>query len=501
MIFLETGLRGLSKKNYYMNKNIIFVFGNFNILHPGHLRLFQFIKSLKKEVYIGLIPDKDVEESVFINEILRKENLDSNSLVDKCLIIENSIEETIMEYKPYAVVKGKEYENAFNPELKILESYGGKLIFSSGDVVFSSKALLKNELGPINNDLISVPMDFLKRHKINFDNITNIIEGFSKIKVLVIGDLILDKYITCEPLGMSQEDPTIVVKPIDSKVFVGGAGIVALHGSALGSHVWFSSVSGIDEQRGFIDQELREIETKIFKDPNRPTILKERYRSKGKTLLRVSRLSENSIDASLQKKLLNYVRPIIKKVDMILFSDFNYGFLPNEVVNEVIKLGKKHKKIMIADSQSSSQIGDISRFNNMDLICATEREARISVSDKEIGLVQLAEMLQKKSCASNIFLKLGEEGTFFHVLDELRQEFITDKINALSNVAIDTAGAGDSMLIGSSLSLATGASVWESAYIGALCAAIQVNRIGNIPLQQKYLLNLIKDQKNFYENN
>ena len=94
-----------------------------------------------------------------------------------------------------------------------------------------------------------------------------------------------------------------------------------------------------------------------------------------------------------------------------------------------------------------------------------------------------------------------EEGTFFHVLDELRQEFITDKINALSNVAIDTAGAGDSMLIGSSLSLATGASVWESAYIGALCAAIQVNRIGNIPLQQKYLLNLIKDQKNFYENN
>ena len=73
MIFLETGLRGLSKKNYYMNKNIIFVFGNFNILHPGHLRLFQFIKSLKKEVYIGLIPDKDVEENVFINEILRKE--------------------------------------------------------------------------------------------------------------------------------------------------------------------------------------------------------------------------------------------------------------------------------------------------------------------------------------------------------------------------------------------------------------------------------------------
>jgi len=81
--------------------------------------------------------------------------------------------------------------------------------------------------------------EYISRHKIEFENLKKIIDSFSSLKVLVIGDTIVDEYITCEPLGMSQEDPTIVVSPLASNKFIGGAAIVASHAKTLGADVKF----------------------------------------------------------------------------------------------------------------------------------------------------------------------------------------------------------------------------------------------------------------------
>ena len=128
-----------------MKKDLIIIFGNFNILHPGHLRLFRYAKSMKKYLWIGLLGDQISQNNALLSEQDRLETLEVNSYVDKCFIVNESIEEVILKHKPFGVLKGKEYENSINSELEPLKSYGGKLIFGSGDVSFSSIDLLRKE--------------------------------------------------------------------------------------------------------------------------------------------------------------------------------------------------------------------------------------------------------------------------------------------------------------------------------------------------------------------
>ena len=220
--------------------------------------------------------------------------------------------------------------------------------------------------------------------------------------------------------------------------------------------------------------------------------MKQRFRSKGKTLLRVSTLSENSVNKDIQDKILIKLKTLIKEIDLIIFSDFNYGVLPQELVNGITKLAKDNNVMVSADSQSSSQTGDISRFLNSDLITPTEREARLSLRDNQIGLVSLAKSLLNKTSAGNILLKLGEEGILVHPGKVNSKNEVTDRIGALNDSPKDVAGAGDSLLVSSSLALLCGSNIWEASYIGSIAAAIQVGRVGNTPLQFKEILNQIK---------
>ncbi|MDA7602377.1 PfkB family carbohydrate kinase [Gammaproteobacteria bacterium] len=476
-----------------MNKDLVLIFGNFNILHPGHLRLLRFAKSLNKKLVIGLYSDRLAKDAVFVSENLRLESILSNNWVDDAFIVDQEIGEVIQDLKPYAVIKGKEYENKDNPEEKSLNKYGGQLIFSSGDVSFSSIDLLRKEYFEIDKYPIRNPSGFINRHSISKSRLIKIIDNFKKKNICVIGDIIVDKYTTCEPLGMSQEDPTIVVKPLSSSSYMGGAGIVALHGNALGTNVNFISVVGDDDQSKFVEEKLKEkVNAFLIRDSNRPTTVKERFRAKNKTLLRVSNLSDSFISSEIQQSIISHLSKIVSSLDLIILSDFNYGVLPDDLIKEITKIAQSNKVMIVADSQSSSQTGDIARFKDMHLITPTEREARISIRDNQVGLVKLAEKVKGISNCEYMFIKLGEEGLFLHVRDNKEKEsYMTDRIMALNSSPVDTSGAGDSMLTSSSIVLACGGNIWESAYIGSICASIQVSRLGNVPIDKDDLLNLI----------
>ena len=471
----------------------VLVTGNFNILHPGHLRLLRFAKECGNYLIVAVVSDKIAGNSAHVPEELRLEGVMSNNWVDEAFVIEDSVQSLIQSLQPDIVVKGQEHQNNFNPEQDILESYGGKLIFGSGESVFSSLDLLRKDFSSSMTSTLSLPEDFLDRHKIKREKLEALIKGFSEVRVCVLGDLILDEYITCEPLGMSQEDPTIVVAPVGSTKFIGGAGIVAAHASGLGAQVHLISICGADQAGTFSKQELEThgVNCHIIEDESRPTTLKQRYRSKGKSLLKVSHLHQHAISESFQLAFFNKIHTLIDKIDLIVFSDFNYGALPQDLVDKITDLAKRNNIIISADSQSSSQIGDISRFKGMDLITPTEREARVSERNNEDGLIVLAEKLKLKSLANNLFLKLGEEGVIIY--PNKKKNLITDRLPSFNSSPKDTAGAGDSLLITSSLSLACGANIWEAAFLGSLSAGIQISRVGNIPLKAKeLLLELIK---------
>ena len=189
----------------------------------------RFAKELGTYLIVGVNSDRIAGNAALVNEKLRIEGIQSNNWVDESFIIDESVTDIISKIKPDYVVKGKEHEHLFNIEDSVLNSYGGKLVFSSGEVVFSSMDLIHKVIRQNANSNFKLPEDYLARHSLTLNNLKETIHQFTSLKVIVIGDIIIDEYITCDPLGMSQEDPTIVVTPVESKRFLGGAAIVAAH--------------------------------------------------------------------------------------------------------------------------------------------------------------------------------------------------------------------------------------------------------------------------------
>lgn len=467
------------------HKRIVFVSGNFNIVHPGHLRLLRFAAECGDFLIVGVYHNQVL--GAMLDEVLRLEGIKSISLVNYAFIIRNEPENFIRLFRPAVVVKGKEHELKFNPEKKAVEEYGGKLLFSSGDISFSSLDLLKREFLEYNPSTIKIPSDFMVRHGFTLTDLKTILLNIKNLKVIVVGDLIIDEYITCDPLGMSQEDPTIVVTPVASEKFIGGSGIVAAHARSLGAEVHYFCVAGNDTISEYAKEQLNRINiyTHFFVDESRPTTYKQRYRVDGRTLLRVSHLRQHDVAKELAGKILNDIKKDIEGTDVLIFSDFNYGGLPQLLVNDLIQLCREKKIMMVADSQSSSQVGDVSRFKHVELLTPTEREARLAMRDFSSGLVVLAELLRKKTKTNNIIITLGKEGLLIHANHTDEGEFLTDRIPAMNTAPKDVAGAGDSFLVCCSLAMAVGADIWKSAFLGSIAAACQVGRIGNLPLTQK----------------
>jgi len=471
----------------------VFVSGTFNVLHPGHLRLLKFAKANGDRLVVGVLTDRVAGSAAHVPQDFRLEAVKMNGLVDEAFLVDSAVEEVILKLKPALVVKGKEHKSHENPEQKAVDSYGGKLLFSSGDVVFSSLDLIRREMASQEQKSISLPKQFMSRRKVTAKSLIDVMQKIKGLKVVVVGDVIVDEYISCDPLGMSEEDPTIVVTPISSRTFIGGAAIVAAHAASLGAHVKFFSVVGDDASAKFCRDELSKfgVDHHLLVDDSRPTTLKQRFRSRSKTLLRVSHLAQRLIDESFQNELAAKLAKACSDADLLIFSDFNYGTLPQGVVDQVTAIAAKNKTKIVADSQSSSQIGDISRFKNVDLLTPTEREARLALRNTEDGLVVIAELVCVAANAGAAIVKLGEQGVLLHA--RKGKTFETDQIPALNSAPQDVAGAGDCMLVASSLALTVGANMWEAGLLGSLAAAIQVGRVGNTPITQDEILHELSE--------
>ena len=480
------GLQQLSDWLDQRSGKISFVSGNFNNLHPGHLRMLRFAAEVGPRLVVGVT--RDDTPGVTVPCSTRMESFRSLAVDLFPVALHCTPEEFIGHLRPDFVVKGKEHEESYNPEKEATERYGGKLLFSSGETRFSSIATLRRESSETRPKTLELPTDYAERHGFDKGHLKRILASFAGLRVTVVGDLIVDEYIDCSPLGMSREDPTIVVAPIDQATFIGGSVIVAAHARSLGADVDYFSIVGADDTAGFARSELSRygVGASLLVDPTRPTTRKQRFRASGKTLLRVNHLRQHAIDRTLADKLVAAVMQQLAHTDLLLFSDFNYGCLPQGVVDTLIAAATEKGVMMAADSQASSQISNISRYRGMALVTPTEREARLALSDLDSGLVVLAERLANKASAANVLITLGAEGMIVHAASKPDVE--TDRLPAFNNTPKDVAGAGDSLFACVALAHRAGADIWSSAYLGSLAAACQVSRVGNIPQDPEELL-------------
>jgi rfaE bifunctional protein kinase chain/domain len=463
-------------------RRIVFVSGNFNVIHPGHLRLLKFAAEAGEFLAVGVNPDST--PGVAVPLALRLEGIQSLGIVAYAFALAESPASFIARLKPDIVVKGREHAERHNPELAAVEAYGGRLLFSSGEVRFASLDLLRREYVGTPLSTLVKPKDFPRRHGFTVEGLKSVLPQMRGMRVLVVGDLIVDTYINCDALGMSQEDPTIVVTPIDQKTFVGGAAIVAAHARGLGAEARYITVAGKDDPAGFARTTLARhgVEAQFLIDETRPTTHKQRYRAGGKTLLRVNHLRQHAIDADLLSQVLERIEQALPGTDLLLFSDFNYGCLPQPLVDAVVERASERGILMAADSQASSQLSDISRFRGMTLITPTEREARLAMRDFESGLAVLAERLHRACSARNVVITLGAEGMLVHAPNGSDDTLMDDRLPAFNTAAKDPAGAGDSLFTATAIALAAGADIWRASYLGALAAACQVGRVGNLPV-------------------
>ena len=269
---------------------------------------------------------------------LRLDGVRALSIVDHAFVLDISISEFIAQLRPDIVFKGKEFESTHNPEAEVVENYGGKLLFASGDVQFASQDLLRRELA------LTLPLPFLRgaegfpeRHGLTRRALHNLLDKMKGLRVAVVGDIIVDEYLLCDPMGMSQEDPTIVVSPIESQTFVGGAGIVSAQARSFGTEAALFTVFGEDDTAAYARVALEKMGVKVhgIVDQTRPTTRKQRYRAMGKTLLRVNHVRQHEISKQLAAQILESVTSILPRIDLLMFSDFNYGCLPQSLVESI----------------------------------------------------------------------------------------------------------------------------------------------------------------------
>lgn len=472
-------------------KQIILICGYFDVLHPGHFRFIRHAAEQGDVLVVGLIDDNQDPAILNDNED-RWHALACLNMVTYIMLTSKDMGNIIRTVRPHIVVKGKEWETADNPEKEILESLGGKLSFSSGERFTSSHSYFSNTGGFGNWQSTESIEPYLRRHNITLKRAQVLIDRFSRVRVAVFGDLIIDEYVECQPVGMSREDPTIVVTPSSTKQFLGGAAIVAAHGCGLGATVDFYSVMGCDDKAVFGLSTLKTYGAKpmLIQDDSRPTTCKRRYRALNKSLLRVNDFSEQNISLELQDKVIADFAARLKNYDVVIFSDFNYGFLPEGLVKKIIGLCRDAGIPTVADSQSSSHVGDLGKFQDVLMITPTEYEARLTINNTQDGLIVISEMLGKKLGAKYVFITLGSEGILIRSNNGKNWE--TDDFSALNLQPVDAAGAGDAMLMASALTLAVGEDIWLAAFIGSVASACQVGRVGNLPLKKDEMESALK---------
>ena len=368
------------------------------------------------------------------------------------------------------------------------------MLYDAGDINYSSSELLSGSLNSLFEERKNQFLKACKKQKITLDKIIKSISKWKSAKIIVIGDSIIDQYAACEAIGLSAEAPVVVVKELKSKKFIGGAAIVAAHIASLGAKCEFISVTGNDSEKEFLSEELKGygIGLNLNIDTMRPTTFKKRYVVDNQKLFRVSRFEDHSINKFLENKIIDKLEKLAPNSQSIVISDFVYGVITENIINKVKFLSKKYNLKIFGDLQCSSQVGQITKFQEFSMLCPNEREARIAINEKDVGLEAISQKLIKVTNTERLLMKLGSNG--FIVYDRDRYgNLVSQYFPALSVNPLDVTGAGDSVLAAMAVGISCDESTMTTSAIAAFMASISVEQMGNTPINEKALIKKIQE--------
>jgi rfaE bifunctional protein kinase chain/domain len=481
------------------DKKVIMCHGTFDIVHPGHVRHLLYAKSKGDILIASLTADAHIEKAnfrPFVPQELRAFNLAALEVVDYVIIDPNAkpiVNIGIIE--PDYFAKGYEYsKEGLHPrtaeEKEAVEGYGGELIFTPGDIVYSSSHLIETEPPAIATEKL---MAVLEGEELSFQDLRDTLDELDGLRVHVIGDTIIDSYTYCSMIGGMTKTPTMSVRFEEKKDFVGGAGVVAKHLKAAGADVTFSTVLGDDGLAEFTrkDLEAAGVSCKPIIDRTRPTTNKNAIVVGNYHLLKVDTLDNRSISERVTKTLCSAVQNT--RADIVVFSDFRHGIFNRETTPLLTK-AIPSEVFRVADSQVASRWGNILDFKGFDLITPNEREARFALGDQDSVVRPLGLELYRQSGCKTLILKLGERGllTFRSVPKDIGDVRAFFALDTFTDRVQDAVGSGDALLAYATLSLFATKNPVIASVLGSLAAAVECEHQGNIPVRRSDVLDKIE---------
>jgi rfaE bifunctional protein kinase chain/domain len=468
--------------------------GVFDVIHPGHLRHLIYAKEKAPILIVSLTADIHITKGKYrphVPQNLRAANMAAYELVDYVLIDKNDTPlENLKTLKPDFFCKGFEYQvdGTINPrtqeEVDVLDEYGGRVIFTPGDFVYSSSKFIEQSPPDLKYEKLAM---LLNESKTSFQDLRDTVEKFSTKKVHVVGDTIVDSYTHCEMIGGQTKTPTMSVLFRNKKDYVGGAAIVAKHLKAAGAEVLFTTVLGNDLLKDFVLKDLEESQIDCYPniDELRPTVNKNAVVVKDYRLLKIDTLDNASISQDIVENICELIRG--EKADAVIFSDFRHGIFNKNTIPFLIK-ALPEKTLKVADSQVASRWGNITDFRGFDIITPNEREARFSLGDQDSGIRPLAFQLHLEAACKYLILKLGDKGVLCSKSTDLTDVDNFFLVDSFVNHLVDPVGAGDALLAYSTLAYLVTNSIEQATILGSLAAACECEYEGNIPVKPEDVL-------------
>ncbi len=478
---------------------VVHCHGVFDLLHPGHIIHLQEARSLGDILVVSITSSSYVQKGPgrpYFTDDLRLRSIASLSCVDYVILSEAVSALQILDYiQPDIYVKGAEYADIDNDisqnsklEFERVYSYGGEIHFTGGQV-FSSTRLLNNQFPILSLEAREFLRDFSSRN--SFTSIRQYMEKMQDMKILVLGDIIIDQYVFCSVQGLSSKDRALSARFQQEETYPGGILAVARHLASFSRQVCLYSIVGDTfKQYPGLNKLGHEFQLDLQYEPAFQTAIKRKYVERRGIRNDYDKLfAINYIDAAdesapvVRSAFYERLNRIIEEFDLVVLGDFGHGTV-DESLMQIIQ--DKSKYLSLNCQTNSVNFGNnlISKYRRADCFTLDEREMKLASSTYAADMKGSLQQLTRQLNADKAWLTLGSRGA---VGFEQDQPLVA--IPALTLEVEDTIGAGDAFFALASLCARAEVPLEMSSFLANVAGALAVNILGNSqPIEKNKLL-------------
>lgn len=440
------------KVNTERDKKTVLCHGVFDLLHIGHIKYFEEAKAQGDILIVTVTPDRYVNKGPdrpHFTEQLRLEALAALEVVDYvALNLWPTAVETLHLLKPNIYAKGPDYQDQSNDltgkiqeEEEAVNSVGGKLYITSGQV-FSSSHLLNQTLSGYTDEQSGYFQSFALEHPAQ--EVISWLRKLGTLRILVIGETIIDRYSYCYPIGMVTKDPIIAVKYLQEEWFAGGIIAVANHGAGFYQSVDLITALGEkDSHEQFINAHLKEeITPHLIYKSDSPTIIKQRFVDAylNQKLFEVHSINDEMISPDQTCELIQKFNSLISDVDLILVVDFGHGLISSPFI-EKITGSNIFTAVNTQTNAGNRGFNVISRYPKVRYVCLNATELNLEERNNSGDIRNKILNMADRVSADNVLITEGKYGTIFY---DRREGFV--RTPAFAGKVVDRIGAGDAII-------------------------------------------------------